>query len=207
LISALLAVSAGTVSVGSARAADEADASALAPPPPAPFRRGPLVEGSVGVYAPTGRFAQIAAPGPWTRIAAGWDFARYFGMFVAADAAFLSTGRAPPPPGDRAFVFWGFSGGFRASLGLGERFRIPIRAEIGMHRAEDTGVLAVYGYGVARDFAVSYGGTLGLEWRAVSRHYGVVLEGGVRNDAALAYAGGASSTLAILASLGIHYTL
>jgi hypothetical protein len=189
---------------GEARAED---VPAAAAPPMAPFKRGLLVEGNVGVYAPTGTIKNLVAPGPMMRVALGWDFNKWFGVFAAGDVAFLSTGRAPPPPGDRAFLLWGLGGGARVSLGITERVRIPLRLEIAMRRVEDGGVLAVYGYNTAKDLSFGYGGTLGLEWRASSRHFGVLAEAGVRNDTGLEFPGKSQPALAIVGTLGVHYTL
>jgi hypothetical protein len=183
------------------------DVPVTAAPPVAPFKRGPLVEGGIGVYAPVGRIKNLVAPGPMMRVALGWDFKKWFGIFGAFDSAFLSTGRAPPPPGERAFVLWGFGAGLRASLGIGERVRIPLKIELGMHKAADGGVLASYGYTSAADFGFSYGATLGIEYRAVSRHFGILLEGGVRNDTALEYPTKSQAPMAIVGTLGVHYTL
>jgi hypothetical protein len=193
-----------TLTATSARADDIPLAAA---PPMAPFKRGPLVEGGFGVYAPIGRIKNLVAPGPMVRFAAGWDFKQWFGLFVSSDAAFLSTGRAPPPPGERAFVLWGFGVGARASIGLGERVRIPLRLELGMHKANDDGVLAAYGYVDAKDLNLSYGATTGLEFRMPSRHFGVLLEGGARVDTGLSYPGKSQTPAAIVGTLGVHYTL
>lgn len=176
-------------------------------PPMAPFKRGPLVEGSLGVYAPTGRLKNLTAPGPWMRVSLGWDFTSWLAAFVSGDAAFLSTGRAPPPPGERGYVLYGFGVGARFAVPASERIRIPLRVDLGAHSAADGGVLATYGYNDARDLNVSYGATLGLEWRAATRHLGVILEGGVRSDSGLGQAGRSSGTLAIVSALSIHSTL
>lgn len=173
----------------------------------APFRRGPLVEGTLGVYAPTGTLKNLSAPGPWLRLALGWDFTRWLAVYAAGDVAFLSTGRAPPPPGERGYMVWGFGGGLKLSLPIGERVRIPLRAELGMHRVADDGVLVNYGYASARDLGFSYGAMLGFEWRAASRHYGLAVEAGIRNDSALAFPGKSQSPFAILGGVTLHYTL
>ncbi|MGZ3420029.1 MAG: hypothetical protein ACXVEF_10640 [Polyangiales bacterium] len=183
------------------------DVPVTAAPPVAPFKRGLLVEGDVGVYAPIGRIKNLVAPGPMVRVALGWDFAKWIGVFGSFDSAFLSTGRAPPPPGERAFVLWGFGGGARLALPIGDRVRIPLKVELGMHKADDGGVLAAYGFTNAKDLNLSYGATLGFEYRAVSRHFGILLEGGVRNDSGLDYPAKAQAPLAIVGTLGVHYTL
>lgn len=200
-----LAIAAVFALIPASAAADDVPVSVA--PPVAPFTRGPLVEGNVGVYAPVGRIKNLVAPGPMIRLALGWDFKKWIGVFGSFDSAFLSTGRAPPPPGERAFVLWGFGGGARVSLGLGDRVRIPLKLELGMHKASDGGVLAAYGYTNAKDFGLSYGATLGVEYRAVSRHFGILLEGGVRNDSSLEYPAKAQAPLAIVGTLGVHYTL
>jgi len=166
-----------------------------------------MVEGTIGVYAPSGRLKRISAPGPWMRITIGYDVTRWLGLFVAGDAAFLSTNRAPPPPGERAYAVYGFGGGARFSFGITNRIRIPIRVELGVHRTNDKGVLASYGFNDTADFGLSYGATVGVEWRAMSRHFGIILEGGVRNDSNLTHAARAESPLAIVSGLTLHYTL
>jgi hypothetical protein len=176
-------------------------------PPMAPFKRGPLVEGSLGVYAPTGRLKNITAPGPWMRLSIGWDFTHWLAAFVSGDAAFLSTGRAPPPPGERGYVLYGFGVGARVAIPASERIRFPIRFDLGAHRAADGGVLSTYGYNDARDLNVSYGATVGLEWRAATRHLGLIIEGGIRNDSSLGQAGRSDGTLAIVSAISVHSTL
>ncbi len=176
-------------------------------PPMAPFKRGPLVEGSIGMYAPAGRLKNYSAPGPWMRLTVGYDINKWLALFAAGDCAFLSTDRAPPPPGDRAYLLYGFGFGARFSLPAGERLRFPLRAEIGGHRVADAGVLSTYEFAGARDLSVSYGATAGIEWRAASRHFGIILEGGIRNDSGLSQRQRSDSPIAIVSALSLHYTL
>jgi hypothetical protein len=185
----------------------EAELPFAAPPPYAPFKRGPFVEGSVGVYGPTGRIKTVSAPGPWARISAGFDFTRWVGAYVMFDSAFLDTGRGSPPPDPRGYALWGFGLGARLSLGLGDRFRIPFRLELSWHKTDDNGVLATYGFNDASSFNVSFGGATGIEWRAPTRHFGVAAEIGLRNDSALAHSQRAQSPLAIIGALVVRYTL
>ena len=176
-------------------------------PPMAPFKRGLLVEGSLGVYAPTGKLKNYSPPGPWMRVSLGWDFSRWLAAFVSGDAAFLSTSRAPPPPGERAYVLYGFGVGARFSIPATERILFPIRVDLGAHRVADGGVLSTYQFNSARELDVSYGATVGVEWRAASRHLSLILEAGVRSDGSLTQAGRADSALAVVSALSIHSTL
>jgi len=176
-------------------------------PPMAPFKRGPLVEGSIGMYAPTGRLKNYSAPGPWMRLTAGMDITKWLAIFASGDCAFLSTNRAPPPPGERGYLLYGFGVGARFSIAANERIRFPIRVDLGGHRVADSGVLATYEFGDARELAVSYGATAGIEWRASSRHFGIILEGGVRNDTGLAQRGRSDGPLAVVTALSLHSTL
>lgn len=178
-------------------------------PPMAPFRRGALVEGTLGTYAPLGPLKQVTAPGPWLRISAGYDFSKWLAVFATGDAAFLATNRASPPPGERGYVLWGFGVGARVSIPAGERWRFPLRVDLGAHKASDDGVLKTYGFNATNDLGsgFSYGATAGVEWRAASRHFGVLVEGGVRNDGAFSYAGKSDAPLAVVAGASLHYTL
>lgn len=176
-------------------------------PPMAPFKRGPLVEGTVGMYAPTGKLKNYSSPGPWMRVSLGWDFTRWLSAFVTGDAAFLSTNRAPPPPGERGYILYGFGVGARVSIPASERILFPIRVDLGAHRVADSGVLATYQFNSARELDVSYGATVGLELRAATRHLGIILEGGIRNDGALTQSGRSDSPLAVVSALSIHSTL
>lgn len=187
-------------------AAAQDDSTQIAPPM-APFKRGPLVEGTLGMYAPAGRLKNVTAPGPWMRLSLGWDFSKWLSAFVSGDAAFLSTGRAPPPPSERGYILYGFGVGARLSIPASDRVRFPLRVDLGAHRVADGGVLATYGFNSARELGVSYGATVGVEWRAATRHLGLVLEGGIRNDTALAQAARSDSTLGIVAALSVHSTL
>ncbi|MBK7400329.1 MAG: hypothetical protein IPJ34_29765 [Myxococcales bacterium] len=198
----------GTI-VGVAHA-DEVDAvgasGAAEAPPLAPFRRGVAFEGMLGTYAPAGPLKHVSAPGPWFRVTVGFDFTKWFGAFASGDVAFLSTERAPPPPGPRAYTFYGFGGGLRLALPIG-RVRIPVRAEIGLHEAKDDGVLAAYGFRDAHGLSFGWALATGLEIRAKSRHYGLGFEVGVRNDSAFANPVRGGSPLAITGALLVHYTL
>ncbi len=188
--------------------AQDADAPTTSTSPPmAPFKRGPLVEGSIGMYAPTGRLKNYSAPGPWMRVTAGYDLSKWLALFATGDCAFLSTNRAPPPPGDRGYLLYGFGIGARFSIPASERVRVPLRLDLGGHRVADGGVLSTYQFGDARSLAVSYGATAGVEWRAPSRHFGIILEGGVRNDSGLAQRGRSDSPFAIVTALSLHSTL
>lgn len=192
---------------GAVRDEDADVAASLAPPPLAPFRAGPSIEGTVGVYAPTGRLSKVSAPGPWIRVTVGWDLTRWLAFYGAGDAAFLVTGRAPAPPAPRAYVLYGVGGGAKVSLPIGARVRIPLRAELGVRTVDDGGLLEIYGFGRTRDLGLSWGATAGVEWRAASRHFGLVLEGGVRNDDVVVAPARESMALAVVAGIGIHYTL
>jgi hypothetical protein len=185
----------------------EPRAHALDPPPPPPWRPGPDVDATLGVYAPLGRLKRVTAPGPWMRVTGGYEVASWLGVFGAFDSAFLATNRANPPPGERGYVLWGFGGGVRFALPLTPRFRVPLRVEIGLHKVDDQGVLQTYGFSNGHSFRLSYGAMLGLEWRATSRHFGIAAEFGVRNDAAVKDDLGASAPLAMLGGVLIRYTL
>ena len=183
--------------------ADDSDKPGEAPPL-APFRRGVAFEGMLGTYAPTGPLKHVSAPGPWMRLAVGFDFTKWFSAFVSGDAAFLTTERAPPPPGPRAYSFYGFSGGLRFALPIG-RVRVPLRAEIGVHEAKDDGVLGAYGFDFVHGLSLGWALSTGLEIRAKSRHYGLGFEVGVRNDTSFTKGGG--SPYALQGGLLVHYTL
>jgi len=178
-----------------------------APPPYAPFKRGPLIEGSIGVYAPTGRLKEVSAPGPWVRISGGFDFFRWLSAYAMFDTAFLDTARGSAPPDPRGYLLWGFGFGARVSIGLGDRFRIPLRGEISWHKTDDIGVLATYGFKDASSFGMSFGGATGLEWRAPTRHFGVAAEIGVRDDTALKHSVRSGAPIAIVGALIVRYTL
>ena len=185
----------------------EPRALALEPPPPPPWRPGPDVDATLGTYAPLGKLKRVTSPGPWMRLTAGYEVASWLGVFAAFDGAFLATNRANPPPGERGYVLWGFGGGVRLALPLTPRWRIPLRAEIGAHKVDDQGVLATYGFSNGHSFRLSYGAMLGIEWRATSRHFGIAVEVGVRNDAAVKDDLGTSAPFAMLGGVLIRYTL
>lgn len=191
--------------VASHAAAQDMDVSTA--PPMAPFKRGPLIEGSIGMYAPTGRLKNLSAPGPWMRLTVGYDISKWLALFAEGDAAFLSTNRAPPPPGERGYVLYGFGIGTRLSIPAGERIRFPLRFELGGHKVADAGVLSTYEFADAKELAVSYGATAGIEWRAASRHFGLILEGGIRNDSGLSQRQRSDTPIAIVSALSLHYTL
>lgn len=180
--------------------------AAEAPPPP-PYKAGPAVDGTLGVYAPLGRLRRVSSPGPWVRVAIGWELTKWIGVFVEGDAAFLSTDRAPPPPGERGYVLFGFQGGLRTGIPIGLRVRIPFRFELGAHKTDDNGVLATYGFGNAHNFGLSYAAMLGLEWRATGRHFGLAVEGGIRNDASLNATVRPETPWAIVSGVVLRYTL
>jgi hypothetical protein len=185
----------------------EPRALALDPPPPPPWRAGPDVDATLGIYAPLGKLKRVSAPGPWMRLTAGYEVTSWLGIFAAFDSAFLATNRANPPPGERGYVLWGFGGGARFSLPLTPRWRIPLRVEIGAHKVDDQGVLQTYGFSNGHSFGLSYGAMIGVEWRATSRHFGIAVEWGVRNDAAVKDDAGTSAPLAMLGGVLLRYTL
>ncbi|GAC1569980.1 MAG: hypothetical protein NVS3B20_23220 [Polyangiales bacterium] len=176
-------------------------------PPYAPFRPGPLAEGSLGVYAPTGLIKKLSAPGPFIRVAVGFDVARWLGVYVGMDAAFLATNRAPEPPTERGYPLWGGALGARFSFGISDRFRIPLRLELGFHKTDDAGVLRTYGFTKADALSLSTGASTGLEWRAPTRHFGIAAEIGVRDDTGLEYDVRAQAPIAIISAIIIRYTL
>jgi hypothetical protein len=190
-----------------ARVADDGIGDLLAPPPLRPFKSGFALEGSVGAYVPTGELARLCSPAVHQRLTLGWDFARWLAAYGFGDLAFLATDRAPPPPGEKGFAYWGFGIGIKLSVPLGERWLLPVRIEGSFHRAEDSGVLATYGFADADKLSLGYGGGLGLEWRAKSRHYGVVLELSARRESGLSAPRASGGVVVLMPSLGLHYTL
>lgn len=206
LAAVLSLLSSAAVAAGAAGAGVNDEPTRTAPPM-APFKRGPLVEGSIGMYAPAGKLKNYSAPGPWMRVSVGWDFSRWLAAFVTGDAAFLSTGRAPPPPGERSYILYGFGVGARFSIPATERVLFPIRVDLGAHRVADGGVLSTYQFNSARELDVSYGATVGVEWRAATRHLSLILEAGVRSDGSLSQSGRSDSALGIVSALSIHSTL
>lgn len=176
-------------------------------PPLAPQRPGFAIEASAGAYIPTGHLSKVSSPGEWTRVAIGWDAKRWFELYASADVAFLATDRAQGPPTSHAYRIWGFEGGGRFLLPLGDRVRIPFRLGVGAHAAVDDDVLSTYGFASEQSLGVTFSGATGVEWRAASRHFGLYWEIGARMDTAIKHSSDGAATIAILSCLGLHYTL
>ena len=64
-------------------------------------------------------------------------------------------------------------------MGLSGRVSAYVQGDAGMMRASSD-VLHTYGFYEAENLRAYFGGTVGLEWYQIDRHYALVVNGGAR---------------------------
>ena len=129
------------------------------------------------------------------------DFRRFM-IFAEGDLGFTSTRYARV---SRGYAIYGFGGGLRATVGLSGRVSAYVQGDAGMMRASSD-VLHTYGFYEAENLRADFGGTVGLEWYQIDRHYALVVNGGARKTPGFAKIVGSDAALSWLAGVAIRYT-
>jgi hypothetical protein len=159
---------------------DATPAPPEAPPPP-PYKKGVVLDSSIGVLGFAGQFAHVAPPGPWMHTQLGYEIFRWLMLFGEGELAFTDTSRAQDESKRRAFPIFGFGGGVRFTVPIGERFGIFLQGNGGFLKADTPkNALGLLGYRTAEVLGLYYGGRLGVEWYQIDRHFALGLNGGAR---------------------------
>jgi hypothetical protein len=176
------------------------------PPPPRPGHKGLVLESTLGVLGFAGQFRHVAPPAYWMHAQLGYEPLAWLMLFGEAELAFTDTSESQGAF-SRAFHLWGFGGGARAGLHVGE---------FGMFVQGDLGALSAYvphdalgnlGFRGAESLGAQFGGRAGVEWYQRDRHLAFTAQAGGR------FAQGFSKSSAVSdvplmwdAAVGLRYT-
>ena len=174
-------------------------------PPPPPRRRGLVVESTVGALGHIGPLKHISPTAPWFGVRVGFEPLRWLMVFGEADVAFASTAYANPPPPPRTYWLYGFGGGVRFTLGIGERIGVFLQGSAGGARISEQDILRIYGYDEASSTSAYFSGLLGFEWYQVNPHLALALHGGVRQYNGLQRDRASEGPLAWVSALALRY--
>jgi hypothetical protein len=152
----------------------------LLPLPPAPRRRGVVIEGSVGALGHFGDMQNISPTAPWFRLQAGYELLDWLMLFGEADVSLARTSYASRPPEPRTYALFGFGGGARFTWQALERVGCFVQGDLGL-ASVDEDVLSSYGYRDADRLRPYFGGFLGVDWYQVNPHYALSLYVGARD--------------------------
>lgn len=162
----------------------QADANApepeLLPLPPAPRRRGVVLQGSLGALGHLGDMQNVSPVAPWFRLQAGYELFDWLMLFGEADVAMSRTSYASRPPEPRTYALFGFGGGARVTWQALEHFGFYLQGDLGL-ASVNADVLSTYGYREADRLRPYFGGFLGVDWYQVNPHYALSLYAGARD--------------------------
>jgi hypothetical protein len=126
-------------------------------------------------------------------------------LFAEGDVSFTSTAYASPPPPPRTYWLYGFGGGVRFTIGLGEQFGLFLQGSIGGARISEENTLSIYGYENADELSAYFSGLLGFEWYQVNPHLGLALHGGIRQYNGLERERASQGPVAWVSALALRY--
>jgi len=161
--------------------ADATSAALVEAPPPAPWRKGFVLDSALGTMGFVGEFRRVAPQAIWLHTQLGYELFRWFMVFGEADLAFTDTSNAVDASKARAFPLLGFGPGGRLTVRLGDRVGLYAQGSLGLLKADvANNALAVLGYKNAESFKAYFGARLGLEWYQVDRHFALGATSAIR---------------------------
>jgi hypothetical protein len=169
--------------------------------PPAPRKKGLVLETHLGAIGFLGKLRTVSPTASRLNVQLGYELLRWLMVFGEGDVAFTSTRYSPP---SRGYGFYGFGAGARLTAGIGERVSLYGQGDIGMMQTT-TDVLHTYGFYDAENLNIYWGGSIGLEWYQVNPHYALALNGGARKSKGFERALASDPAMAWLAAAAIRY--
>lgn len=220
----LVLLSASGLTAGFARAADEGQSGAInvntnalangpsanasatpaspppdEAPPPAPYAKGLVIDGSVGALGFLGQFRKLAPPGPWFHGQIGYELLRWLMLFGEGELAFTDTSNLDQPPNVRSFAMFGFGGGARLTWRITDRIGIYGQPAVGMLKADTAkNTLGLHGFRDAEALGLWLGFRAGFEWYQIDRHMALGLSSGIRMATGFEKTGKAADTPLLL---------
>jgi hypothetical protein len=150
-------------------------------PPPRPWSKGIVVEGSLGVLGYMGAFRRLAPPAFFQRVQVGYELFEWLLVYGGGELAFTDTSVGQDESKSRAFPIWGFDGGARFTVRPTPRVGIFAQGSIGLMKADvPANSLAVIGFPDTESLHLFFGGRLGVEWYQIDHHLAFGLVGGPR---------------------------
>lgn len=186
-----------------------ADATAPPPeaPPPAPYKKGIVLDSSLGARFFLGEFGKLVQPAPLLHVQLGYEVLKWLMLYGEAELAFSDTSKSQDQPKVRAFAMYGFGGGARFTWRFTERLGAFVQGGLGAMKADvPANALGILGFRDAESLGVYLGGRLGVEWYQVDRHLALGLQFGARTPQGFARTGASTDTaLALDATAAIRY--
>jgi hypothetical protein len=153
----------------------------LEAPPPAPHRKGFVLDASAGALFFVGGMGKVATPGPQFRFIFGYEPFAWLLAFARAELAFSTTGNLEEPPFRRAFPIYGGGAGLRATVHITPRVAGFVEGSVGVIKCDiATNALLNLGLPEAERLRPDGLARLGIEWYQLDRHMALGLAGGVR---------------------------
>ncbi len=151
-------------------------------PPPRPYRKGVVLDATLGALSFLGKFGETAQTAPWLHAQLGYEVLSWWMLFGEGELAFTDTSGTEEPPKTRAFALFGGGGGTRVTARFGRRVGLYLQGSAGVMRAEVANrALALLGYRDAESFRPTFGGRVGFEFYAIDRHLGLGATAGLRD--------------------------
>ncbi|HVZ37171.1 MAG TPA: hypothetical protein VG963_32335 [Polyangiaceae bacterium] len=163
-----------------AEADTKPDTAELAPPPPAPRRRGVVIEGGLGALGHLGDMKHVSPISPSFRLQAGYEIFNWLLLSAQGDLELSDTAYAHRPPDKRAYALFGFGIGARLGWQPWHVVGFHFQPEGGLSSVTDD-VLSTYGYRDATRLRPFVGATIGVDWFQINPHYALGIYGGVRD--------------------------
>lgn len=187
--------------------ADEVPAPPPEAPPAAPYKRTVVLDSALGAMVFLGDFGKVAPPAPWLHTQLGVELFRWLMFFGEGELAFSDTSNRIDQPRTRAFPIFGFGGGARFTIRITERVGVFAQASFGAMKVDVArNALGILGFRDAESLGLYAAGRLGVEWYQIDRHFGLGIQGGIRDAQGFARVGASGSMpLVVDGGLALRY--
>jgi hypothetical protein len=149
-------------------------------PPQRPRHKGLVLESTLGVLGFAGQFRHLAPPGSFIHAQLGYEILQWLMLFGEAELAFTDTSESQNASQSRAFALWGFGGGARAGVHVGNLGGF-VQGDVGALAAQvPHDLLAYLGFREAERLSTQFGARVGVEWYQRDRHFALTVQGGPR---------------------------
>jgi hypothetical protein len=190
------------------QATDQTPEGLAEAPPPRPWRKGVMLESTLGVLGFAGRFRHVAPPAYWLHLQLGYDITDWLMLFGEGELGFTDTSVAQAGSRNQAFSLFSFGGGARVTFHVTPRFAAFLQVDFdGIAANVPHNALTFLGFKDAETLSPSYGGRVGVVWYQIDRHLALTAQGGLRDATGFAKTSGASDLpLMWDGAVGLNYT-
>lgn len=142
------------------------------------YAHGFFLDSGVGGRGFAGALGRLSLPGMFARVAIGYEFTDWLLLTAGVELSLHETS-APAPPNPANFELINPVAQLRLQLPLSARFAPWLAGEAGIGWVPGN-LLSGYGVNDAGKVGLNYGGSVGVDWHMLNRHYSLGLLAGAR---------------------------